>query len=85
MTDKLVFMSFHETRSAVWSCLGQQCIALKNQTKIQIWDVEKGDLLIEFPGPQGDIYDMVLSPDGRFIATAEGFENPMVNIWGIPA
>jgi len=60
-------------------------IALKNQTKIQIWDVKKGDLLIEFPGPQGDIYDMVLSPDGRFIATAEGSENPMVKIWGIPA
>jgi WD40 repeat protein len=60
-------------------------ISLTSQTIIQIWDVEKGDLLTEITGPQGYIYDMVLSPDGRFIATAEGFENPMVNIWGIPA
>ena len=60
-------------------------ISLKEGTKIQIWDVEKGELLTEITGPQGSIYDVVLSPDGRFIATAEGFENPMVKIWGIPA
>jgi WD40 repeat protein len=60
-------------------------IGLINQTKIQIWDVEKGELLTVITGQQGRICDMVLSPDGRFIATAEGFENPMVKIWGIPA
>jgi WD40 repeat protein len=59
-------------------------INLEGTEKFQIWDVEKGELLIKIPGWQGDIYDMVLSPDGRFIATAEGFENPMVKIWGIP-
>jgi WD40 repeat protein len=60
-------------------------IGLDNQTKIQIWDVEKGELLTEITGPRGSIYDVALSPDGRFIATAEGFENQMVKIWGIPA
>jgi WD40 repeat protein len=60
-------------------------IGLKDQTEIQIWDVEKGDLITEITGQQGRICDMVLSPDGRFIVTAEGFESPMVKIWGIPA
>jgi WD40 repeat protein len=59
-------------------------IGLTSQTKIQIWDIEKGEVITEITGPQGSIYDMVLSPDGRFIATAEGFENPMVKIWGVP-
>jgi WD40 repeat protein len=60
-------------------------ISLKDDAKIQIWDVEKGEILTEITEQQLYIYDMVLSPDGRFIATAEGFENPMVKIWGIPA
>jgi hypothetical protein len=60
-------------------------IGLKDKTEIQIWDVEKGDLITKITGPRGSIYDVVLSPDGRFIVTAEGFESPMVKIWGIPA
>ena len=60
-------------------------INLEEETKVQIWDVETGEILTEITGQQGSIYDMALSPDGRFLATAEGFENPMLKIWGIPA
>jgi hypothetical protein len=53
-------------------------------TGIEIWDIEKGELLNAIkPGTNlGNYLNIALSPDGRFIAALD-FSKQEVSIWGI--
>jgi WD40 repeat protein len=56
--------------------------------RIEIWDVETGELLSVIQGRGKSIYYMALSPDGRLLAIAMGDKSGKENaveIWGIPA
>lgn len=50
------------------------------QGYIQVWDLSLGNLIHTYEGPGGEIYDLLFSPDGRWLISAERGD-VAVKIW----
>jgi WD40 repeat protein len=58
-------------------------IAVATETKHQVWDTAKGELIVEVEAKQAHTSAMALSPDGRWLATAD-YDGP-VWLWDLDA
>lgn len=60
----------------VWSPDGKH-LAVENNYRIEIWDIENGKLLLTLAGHQGQLTKLAWSPDGKWLAT----DANAMNIW----
>ena len=89
ISTAVIERSFRATL-AIWASGGDSAILFlddgqhlvySDYGKIELWDVDKGDLVYSIKSSMGKIYKALFSPDGRYLASVA--ENRTITIWNI--
>ncbi len=67
-------------RDLAWSPSGDR-LAITSRSKVEIWDMEKNEILSTLAGHYGHVYTVDWSPDGRRLVTSDGHSE--VKIWDL--
>jgi serine/threonine protein kinase len=81
--ERLLLMPALSTRIATvhWSRDGEMVMSGCSDTIGRVWDAETGQLLKSINQHSSEIWDMLPSPDGRYIVTASS--DKTIQIWGL--
>jgi WD40 repeat protein len=70
-------------RAAAYLPGGERIVSVTFEETIQLWDATKGTLLATTSGMDKGVRSMVLSTDGKTLATCG--EDKVINLWDMPS